>query len=250
MKRTQTIVKAVGLVLMAAAASSCQDMNTFFTGEKFSRAPEGSPRVETELTVRVDDSFVEALTSVEQAVELGGAASDLVLSLADVGTRFYPVRSEDYASKDVRPRYVMVVNIDDLDFEFGSETVLPDAALMVEAEDGAPIQVEQPEPVVRVFLKSVTCSATASIEKRRKHAPPLVVGQSQGKGEVRVTARAEDDTSEMYTVRAKSGHAVSVRRQDVLDAAERAVVDALRDMVRAVDREFEVERAAQRRGAE
>lgn len=226
----KTTTRALGLAALLGAAAGCQDMNTFLTGEKFSRAPDGSPRVEAELAVQIDDSFVGSFASVGQAVELGDATSDMVLSLADIGTRFYPVPSEEYASKDVRPRYVMSIQIEDLDFEFGSETT--------EETEG--------EPVTRFFVTGVSCVATATVEKRRKHAPPLVVGQGAGDGQVRVRGTVESsDAGDTYEVRrrANDGQVVLVRREDVLDAAEKAVIDAMRGVVRAVDREFSPENA-------
>jgi len=236
MKRIQTIVSAAGLALLVTAGSSCQDMNTFFTGEKFSRAPEGSPRVEAELTVRVDDAFMEAFASVEEAVELGGATAELVLDLADVGTRFYPVPSEEYESPESRPRYYMEVEIDGLAFGFDTETVsVPATGEAVDGEEEAP--VVETATVTNVVLRTVTCSASAWLKKRRKEAPSLVVGHSNAEGVVRVPIEI-DIEAESYTVRSDDGQAVAVRREDVLEAVDRAVVGALRDMVRAVDREF------------
>jgi hypothetical protein len=241
MNRIQTIVSATGLFLLASATSSCQDMNTFFTGEKFSRAPEGSPRVEAELTVRVDDAFMEAFASVEQAVELGGATSELVLDLADVGTRFYPVPSEEYESQESRPRYFMLVEIDGLEFDFDTETVsTPATAEDGESDSDTESEEVVREPVTRVVLRSVTCSASASLKKRRKDAPSLVVGHSRAEGVVRVPVEI-DMAEETYTVRSEDGQSVAVRRADILAAVDRAVVASLRDMVRAVDREFAFE---------
>lgn len=223
MTSVRTFTIALGFLTLAGL-SACQDMNTFLTGEKFSRAPQGSPRVEAELTVAVDDSFAAAFASVGQAVELSDATSELVLSLADMGTRFYAVPAGDYASTDVRPRYAMQIEIEDLEFEFDSETT--------EEESG--------ESTVRFFVTNVRCSANASVAKRRKHAPLLVVGRGSGAGIRRIRPGVIEAGDETYEVRRRSqdGQVVLVNRKHVLDAAENAVVDAMREVIRAVDREF------------
>jgi hypothetical protein len=220
---------SVTVLLAALAASSCQNLSTLVTGEKFILAPEGSPRVELELTVDPQDSLFEVFGNVEVEDELRSSMSDLVLSMADVGMRFYPILDEQYGRNDEHPPYVMNVSLSDL--------VLESKNRLIE-EEGA-------EPRIETTISSLSCMATVSIEKRREGAPPLVVAHSQGSGAIAVKTRSdEDSTRTMYPAErlVKDGPVPEVSRKDVLAAIEEAVTDALRGTVRAVDRDLALRR--------
>ena len=103
MQQTRTRGLRVPLVATALAAAlcsgACQDVHTFVTGEQFVAPPEESPRVEVELVVEVPDAFYDALEG-EDRDELEQAIAERVLSLADLGMRFYPVPTSEYGGGD------------------------------------------------------------------------------------------------------------------------------------------------------
>lgn len=226
---TSPIGKTLAFAALAVALTTtgCQGFNTFVTGEKFLLAPKGSPRVEAELDVDVQSSFFAALQDVDDAKALDEAISNAVLSVADVGMRFYAIRSEEYDRGDARPAYRMVVEIQDLLVNL----------------DQKMIEQEGSEPWIESSVKSLDCTVAASVQKRRADAPPLVVGRRQGTGHVRIKGDPESSGAQVtYRVRRESDdlQRLYVSKQDVLAVVEKAVVDALRDVVKSVDRDFEL----------
>ena len=151
--------------------------------------------------------------------------SDVALSLADVGMRFYPVPSDEYGSNDARPPYMMTLRIQDLAVNIDHDL----------------IEEEGQEPWIESSVKSMDCTVTATIERRRKGAPSLVVGHTKDTGRVRVNYDPEDfvgQTTYVVTWESDDPQELLIIKQDVLDAVEEALVDSLRDLVKAVDREF------------
>ena len=59
------------------------------------------PRVELEVTVSLDNSFAAKLNGVDKAFHQ--QVTDHVMSKGDVGLRFYPVLSDEYARSQTRP---------------------------------------------------------------------------------------------------------------------------------------------------
>lgn len=219
------IVGPLALIALAVSATACQDLNAFVTGEKFLRAPEESPRVEVELQVVVEESFYGLLEPVGDREELEAAMAQTVLAMADVGMRFYPILSADYASDDARPPHLMVVQVRDLALAIDHET----------------IEEEGHAPRFEAALEGVACSVTAGVQRRRKGAPPLVIGIGNGAGQVRI-AKGESSFGGQtaYAVRheAEGQQSLQVQRQDILDALEKGVVDAFRELMPPIDREF------------
>lgn len=229
--RTSLIGSMFAFTALAAAVSSagCQDVHTFVTGERFLAPPEESPRVEIELVVEVPDSFFDALQG-EDEKELALAISERVLGLADVGMRFYPVPTDEYGRGDAHPPYRLSVSFEDLIVDIDHE--------MIEEEDQA--------PRIESSVRDLGCSATAVVEKRRDDAPALVVGTGRGIGKVRVHAPdPEAAPSPTYDVTraSRDDELLTVSREDVLLAVEKAALAALREIVKPVDRELSQESA-------
>ena len=103
-----------GSVALAATLffTSCADIP---------RAPAGSPRVELEVQIKLDDTYTSQLQGAGS--ELLEAVADVVLAKADVGLRFYPVLSQNYGRKDPRPDYVMAIEVRDLEICYGHRTI-------------------------------------------------------------------------------------------------------------------------------
>jgi len=234
MNGTQTNSRGRALALVALTlglgSASCQDVHAFVTGEKFFKAPKGSPRVEVELVVKVQDSFYQSLEVPGGTAELDRAIADRVLALADVGMRFYPILSSEYGKKAGRPEHIMLVTVEDL--------VVNTQNRMVE-EKGA-------EPRIDSSVQSLDCTASTSVEKRRGEGPPLVVGASPGTGHSRVKSGSEGaETSTTYRLKRDSaeGPDLYVSKEDILASVEKAVVSGLREVVEAVDRDLGAEDA-------
>lgn len=222
---------AKGLALTALAASlglaSCQNMNAFVTGEQFYRAPEGSPRVEIELVVAVQDEFYAHIDDEDARQTLEGEIAELVLSHADVGLRFYPIASESYAANDPRPAYVMFVDVRELEVDADHDLI---------EEEGRASYVDS-------TLRGLDCLVLASVEKRRESGPPLRVGKGEGRGHVYVGAPPQDGPEQAsYRIKRWSPEhqIMDVLHSDVLAVVDEAVVDALREVIRPIDRDFEL----------
>ncbi len=212
-----------GLAALLALAS-CQDLSSLVTGEKFLLAPKESPRVEVELDFAVRDPFYAPLQGVDRAA-LEAEMKTVALSLADVGLRFYPVASSSYGAGDARPERRMVIEVERLDLAIDEDTV---------EKEGEPLRIV-------ATVEGVTCLVRARVEKRRSNGPPLVVGAGEAQGRVR-PGPATEETALLPTFAvppAVAGHeGLRVEKQDVLDAFEEGAVDALRAVVKAVDRDL------------
>ena len=221
-------------VLLASLAgvlglASCQNVNAFVTGEKFYRAPEGSARVEVELVIEIQDGFYSDLDDEDAKAQLDAEITELVTSLADVGTRFYPIPTQEYGPDDVRPAWVMHVSVDSLELEAEHEL----------------IEKEGEESRIESSVTRMDCVARASVEKRRDNAPPLRVGSGEGHGRVHVVEPLEEDPQQSYyrVKRTLDKHeAMKVQHDDVMAAVEETVVEALRQIIKPVDRDFELAR--------
>ena len=108
---------------LGLGTAACQDMHAFMTGDPFYKASKESPRVEVEVVVDIEGSLYDGLVDVENERELNEAISYVVLSLADVGLRFYPILSQDYGKKDTHPQHRMVVQVQELVIDTEHELV-------------------------------------------------------------------------------------------------------------------------------
>lgn len=216
--------QATGLATLLVLVGGCQDLNSLVTGEKFLLAPKGSPRVEVEVDFVVHESFFAPLEGVDREA-LAMEMEEVVLSLAELGLRFYPVPAKAYATGDARPERRMLVEVGELELAVDEKTI---------EEEGQPLRI-----VARVA--GVTCLVRARVEKRRTGGPALVVGSGEATGRVRPGPLAADLTGvPTCAVRAAvAGHEnLRVEEQDLLEAFEEGAVDALRSVVKAVDREL------------
>lgn len=213
---------------LAFGATSCQDMHAFVTGDQFFKAPKGAPRVEVELVVEVDDACYAQLAEDADREALNAAIADTVLSYADVGMRFFPILTDTYESRDARPERMMTVRVEKIGINTEHERM----------------EEEGEAPWVESSVKSLDSMATASLEKRRKGAPSLVVGRGMGKSHVR--AKSDDEFADgkpTYHVKreADDHEELWVTNEDVQDAVGKAVINALREIVEPADRDLAAE---------
>ena len=213
-------------VALALPLCGCQDLNSFVTGEKFLLAPAEAPRVEVEVRVDVAPRALAALADHERDA-LQQSFEDLTLSLADVGLRFYPVLDEAYGKGDDRPEHLMVVELVDLELKVDERLV---------EEEGVPARIE-------AELEGVACNVRARVEKRRQGGPALVVGTGTARGWSRNTDASDVGASEalgsLGLRRDAVGHdGLRLLERDLLEAFEDGTVDALRAVVKAIDREL------------
>jgi len=205
-------------------------MHTLMTGDPFYAAPEASVRTEIELLVDIDESVFEGLEGIGDEGALRAEIAKVVLDLADVGLRFYPVLANEYGQKDIRPERMMVVQVQGLSINVENK--------LIEEKDQA--------PRIESSVKSLTCSVDASVKKRRAQGPSLSIGDSEGVGNLRVKDSSET-AAVTYQVKHDSAdeQPLEISRQDVLDAVEKAVVDALRELVKPIDRDLAPSESAQ-----
>jgi len=210
----------------AFALAGCQEMTTFVTGEKFPKPPEGSPRIEVELTVDVDEGVWGDL---EDHGDLEQAIADQVADDADLGMRFYPVLASDYGEDDVRPEYVLAVRVTEL----------------VVTTDHKRIEKKDEAPRIESRVKGLDAVATAVVKRRRDEGPALVVSNAEGKGHVfavsqeRIAELVAEGQPTFEVVKTDPSHQdLSVCQADLLQVVEEAVVGALRGVVKGVDREL------------
>ena len=186
------------------------------------KAPEGSPRIEVELALEIDEPFVEPL-QLEDKKALAASFDQTVLDRADVGLRFYPVLSELYESDDQRPPYLLTVVARDLEVEYEFKT-----------KKGA----EGEEPEVITELSSLRCNVTATLERRRQGRPPLPVARS--KQEIHWNVNDPEAGVDTYPLKPieEGDEALAVAQDDVTLGLERAVNAALKGLVESIDREL------------
>ena len=199
------------------------------------KAPQGSPRVEVEVTVSLDDSYGKKLKDV--GAELGSAIADMVLSRADLGLRFYPVPSAQYQPNDPRPEYLMSVEVGSLDIILDHRTV----------------QMTGTEPAVVTVVSEIGCTATATVTKRRANGPPLMVGRTTGRCSWSASTSPDTPSPEprvSYVLNRENSdkQPLMLPADDLLRAAEKGVASAFSSLVVPVDRELSLRgpnRAAQ-----
>ena len=202
----------VGLALLALP--SCESI----TGV----VPKGTPRVEVELAVLVEESFLDALVDVDMDSELVAAVKQAVLEKADFGLRFYATPSESYGAGDRRPPYLMTVELDALSVVFDHEM----------------IEKEEEEPRIETSVDEIHCSVSASVERRREDAPSLVVARSSAAGRVSAERSSEVIEAEPGYTPVLDGAAPKVLRKDIVRAVHAAMHKALAAMRTPIDREF------------
>lgn len=210
---------ALGLSAALTAALSCPSCQTMST------APRGSPRVEVEVSVALDESFTAKLEKAAADDAVARAVVEQVLAQADLGLRFYPVLARDYGPRDQRPEYALAVSIADLEAKFAHRTVQPVGS----------------DPVVETSVQSLACAVSTVLTKRRAEGqgPALTVARGTGRGETVAASGAPGDEPAVAVSRAAANEApVSCRRADLVLATRRALDRALADLVPAVDREL------------
>lgn len=218
----------------AFALAGCQEMTTFVTGEKFPKPPEGSPRIEVELTVEVDEAVWGDLS---EHGDLEQRIADQVAADADLGMRFYPVLSSAYADGDARPDYVLAVRVTG----------------MTVTTDHRKIETKDEPPRIESKVKALDSTASAAVRRRRDAGPALVVANAEGQGHVfavsqeRVAELEAEGQSVFGVVKADPSHQdLRVCEADVLQVVEEAVVGALRGVVKGVDRELGLDTPAEK----
>ena len=209
MKRS---IRPLALAPILLTLASCESL----TGV----APEGTPRVEVELAVIVDEAFMTPL--VDPTAELVAAVKEAVRSEADLGLRFYPTLSERYGPNDRRPSYLMTVELKSLNILFEQELIEPE---------------EAPARLVTT-IDEVQCSVSASLERRRGNAPPLTVATASSSQ--KVNAERDPDAIEAGRGYAPKfdGPTMKVLEADITRAVQTASEAALRTMRKPIDREF------------
>ena len=203
-------------VALLAALTACTTI---------SQAPEGSPRIETEVVSTVNASVHEALdfSAVEFSAEQ--RFDELLEPMSDLGMRFYAVPDTEYQQGHARAQYVLTVELSEL------EPMLVDAEL-------------EEEGVVRPIteFESVECRVIARFERRREYGPALIIGRSEGTSQVSIDSlfSVERDPVPMIPLgrQPDTGEFFELREDDFNDLVRRATLRALRQLEPAVDREL------------
>ena len=73
-------------------------------------APKETPRVECEVAIELDESFLSDLAGVDMSSELITSIKEVVREEANLGLRFYPTLSESYPPNDQRPPHLMTID--------------------------------------------------------------------------------------------------------------------------------------------
>ena len=205
-------------VALAALLAACTTL---------SEAPDGSPRVEAEVVTAVAPAVHETLVfqPVQGAEERFG---EIVSPMSDLGMRFYAVSTETYEAMHERPDYLLTIELSDLAATLLEETT--------ETEEGV--------VHTTTSLDSVACTVTASLQRRREHAPSMMIGSTQGRSELRPEGlfKGERPPVNMIPLRHQpaTGEVLEIREDDFNDLVERAALRALKELERPVDREFEL----------
>ena len=202
--------------LVPALCPACQTI---------SKAPTGAPRVETEYALEFDSSLFEALDPGADAGAIERVVNRTVRPLADMELRFYAVPSADYKSDHVRPPYHLTIAVHDFEVILEEKTS----------------KTQEGEVLVETHVDKLFCAATAMFEERRPHAPTLLVGRSEGQATVLVKrAQVAGPESATFVVvgATNAGKPLTVREEDLSNAVERAVINALRKLEEPIDRRF------------
>ena len=192
-------------------------------------APEGSPRVEAEVVLLVNQSVRDALSfdrlpdTAQQRFAMG------VASLTDLGTRFYAVPTEAYAAGHVRPDYILTVELVDVTPRLEEET----------------IEVGEEEQLA-THVAALGCTVRARVERRRANAPTLPVAHGEGHSELSLKRvfKTERGPSPMISLRQRpaTGEELEIRADDFDELVERTALQALRQLEAPVDRELSLRR--------
>lgn len=204
-------IALIGLVL-TLLLTSCESL----TGV----SPKGTPRVETELAVVVAPDFQNPLVDVDES--LLGAMKQVVVKEADVGLRFYPVLSEDYAPEHARPPYLLTVELTALELSYR------------EAKSAVP----EGSPDRATLVDEIAFTVAAKLTRRRQEGPPLLVGSSVGSASVRAHQKLNELEGQPVYATEGSRSAPYVLRADVLDALDASVEKALKALRAPIDREL------------
>ena len=189
-----------------------------------SQAPKGSPRVELEVGVKIDPSYTSAVTGLD--ADFTKSFTDIVISDADVGLRFYPVLSTEYEASHARPDYVMSVDLENLKIGL----------------DHRKVENEGEEPVLETSVRQVECSVNVTVTKRRPEGPDLTVGSHTSTG---VSGASVPPPAPTYAV-VRTGEdkkELLVSKTDLLRAARTALEKSLAALVPPIDRELALQGA-------
>jgi len=200
------------LALLLFPLTSCESL----TGV----APEGTPRIETELAISIERDFLGALADADAS--LSEEIKTIVREEASLGLRFYPTPTSEYGANDMHPDYLMLVEVESLVVNFEHEM----------------IEVEGEEPRIVTEIGSVTCDVTTSLQRRRANGPALRVASSTGTATV--NAGEVENTDASYAPKS-DGPSPRILKEDILKAVERSVDKSLKSMRTAIDREFDGE---------
>jgi hypothetical protein len=186
-----------------------------------SKPPKGTPRLELEVAVRLDESYTSKIGRLDEA--LTRRVEEAVLSRADLGLRFYPVLARQYTSGSHHPEYLMTVEVRALGYDIDHRTVKP----------------AEGDPVIESFVREVRCSVATTIEKRRQGAPALTVGRVEQTGSADCE-RNPPPQAARYALEREVGTepALEVTADDLVRAIDRALNRAMSALVGPVDREL------------
>lgn len=208
----KTLIPSLILPL-ALAATGCQSIKA---------APEGSPRVEVELVIEVDEAVYDPFAAEVDRDQLRHLVEEAILPLADVGLRFYPVPSSAYEDGDKRPEYALTILVQRFDVTL----------------DHKLIETEGQAPFIQTTMEHADATATATFERRREHAPPLIVGREQADGKTQI--RTEETGDLLLRHETQTGEQILLPHSAFSAAIEEAVERALGVLQKPIDREFQV----------
>ncbi|MEM7306659.1 MAG: hypothetical protein AAF682_08315 [Planctomycetota bacterium] len=185
-----------------------------------SAAPEGSPRVEVELRVEVDEAVFSPFDPSVDREAILELIDGAVQPLADVGLRFYPVPAEVYTEGDERPEYALTVRVEKFEVTLDHEL----------------IEEENKDPWIQTEIEQAECTVLATFEKRRNNAPPLQVGTEAAMGESGENRELEGEFLLEYVT--QTGGRLNLSREAFASAVDQAVARVLAKLQKPIDREF------------
>lgn len=216
-------ILASGTLSFIALLAGCSGIPT---------APAATPRTELEVDVSLDPSITALLRNPADREALQRIVTNAVLSLADVGLRFYPVSSVSYGDKYARPEYLLTVEIDSLQARLDQRVVRSQHDLTG----------------IETAVEDLDCTVLVTLVRRRDDGPSLIVGRAFGRGnsDVREASSELSSVPEFELAAGPGGKAPTFSAHELGQALNGAVARALSQLLESIDRELEAKHSPER----